>query len=334
MPQEPGSALEATGRTHDARDQFERALSLDPEHAEAHFALGLWHLRTGDLERALYHLDNVSQRRGSALRLAPVMGWKAKVLFDLDRYEEAFAMVDAIVAFDGSEGWEWPWCARLIQEHGTRTSTQSVKALRFWRAFLRVYPNDKSALAQEFTCASKAQMAGRPTGVTLEGFARKGKVLLTLDGVDSGFVWDRIGHWAQTEGDWRSAEASYRQAYALDPSRYAYCLGTALNHLHRWDEALVVLTPETALTEDAMYWFQVAVARDKLGDAASAIRDYRRALELDPTYAAAHFNLGGVLWNNGLTQEAVEVWREAITRFPQHSLVGTLLENVEALRGA
>ena len=40
-----------------------------------------------------------------------------------------------------------------------------------------------------------------------------------------------------------------------------------------------------------------------------AILDYRRALQLSPDYADAHFNLAGALARNGRDGEAIKHWQ-------------------------
>jgi tetratricopeptide (TPR) repeat protein len=320
-------------RREDARAAFERALELNPDLDEAHFALGLWHLREpADLVRALDHLERISSLPGSALSLRPVIGWKARVLFRLARFDEAFAAVDAALAADRLFTWEWPWCARLVREHGKRTTAAAARALKFWRKFLRAHPNDRWALDEEFNCAWGVHQKGEPTGLDLATFAEKGEALLGLASTDRALLWDRIGHWAQTDGDWTSAEAAYRKAYEVNAPRYSYCLATALNHLVRWKDALDILLPIIeAEPSDAMSWFQVARAREKLGDVRRAVEGYRRAIEIDPAYSLAHFNLGGVLWNSGDEEPAVAIWREAIGKFPEHALTAKLLKDLPVL---
>lgn len=134
---------------------------------------------------------------------------------------------------------------------------------------------------------------------------------------DAALPWDRLGHWAQDEGDWADAERCFRKAYHIDGGNYGYCLGTSLNFLNRFEESLPILL-EQALSHqpDAMSWFQVGVAYAGLGRLAEAVGAFERAMELDPNYPIAMFELGGVHWNLGNHQNALEIWSEACERFP------------------
>ncbi len=96
----------------------------------------------------------------------------------------------------------------------------------------------------------------------------------------------------------RTRNRAFRKAYDLEPDRYGYCLGTALNFLDRHAEAIPMLMEQAEKhLPDARSWFQVAVAREGVGDQVGAIEAYQRALQLDPDYDLAWFNLGGIHWN-------------------------------------
>jgi serine/threonine-protein kinase len=58
--------------------------------------------------------------------------------------------------------------------------------------------------------------------------------------------------------------------------------------------------------------------RDK-GQLDEAIACYKRAIELDPKYATAHFLLGGVLHGKGQLDGAIASWRRAIELDPKHA---------------
>jgi tetratricopeptide (TPR) repeat protein len=82
---------------------------------------------------------------------------------------------------------------------------------------------------------------------------------------------------------------------------------------------------------DAMSWFQLAAAYASLRNWLQAINAYERSLSLDPDYALAMFDLGGVHWNSGDAATAVEVWTAAIARFPDHELSAKLKRDFSSL---
>ena len=145
---------------------------------------------------------------------------------------------------------------------------------------------------------------------------------------------DRVGHWAQRDGNWSQAERAFRKAYDLESDEYGYCLGMALNFLDRHAEALPILLPQAETHQpDARSWFQVAIAREGVGDIDGSIAAYERALELDPEYDHALFNLGGLYWNRRDVRRALEIWKDAVKRFPDHSKVPLLPEMLPSVFG-
>jgi tetratricopeptide (TPR) repeat protein len=149
--------------------------------------------------------------------------------------------------------------------------------------------------------------------------------IVYVDAEDAALPWDRLGHWAQDEGDWVEAERCFRKAYDLEGAHYGYCLGTALSFLGQYEESLSLLLEQARVHQpDAMSWFQVASAYASLSRWPEAIDAYERAVALDPDYALAIFDLGGAHWNSGDVATAVEVWTAAVERFPDDELSAKL----------
>ena len=94
-----------------------------------------------------------------------------------------------------------------------------------------------------------------------------------------------------------------------------------------------MLPQATEHQPDAMSWFQLAIAREGIGDIQGCIDAYKRALALDEGYDFAWFNLGSVYWNSGNDTAAVSTWRKAIRRFPKHPLSSKLRKDLPQLLG-
>lgn len=80
-----------------------------------------------------------------------------------------------------------------------------------------------------------------------------------------------------------------------------------------------------------MCWLQLAIAQEGIGKVDECIISYRRAIELDPEYDLAYFNLGGIYWNQKNKSEAKKVWAEALKRFPRHNLADKLRNEFSSL---
>ena len=255
-------------------------------------------------------------------KTSAVAGWRANVLFNLGDTRAAFREINGLVSRADSLDWSWPWCGRLVASFGRTTTENAVQAVAFWQRYVRAHPCHSAARRELLLTIFYLRTAGEDVGKSYaefrDEFDRQGA---HIDADDAALPWDRLGHWAQDEGDWAEAERCFRKAYDLKGGHYGYCLGTALNFLGRYDESLPLLLEQAQVHQpDAMSWFQVASAYASLKRAPEAIDAYQKALALDPDYAVGMFDLGGTYWNNGDFKQASQVWKAAIVRFPDHEL--------------
>lgn len=321
-----GAALEKLNKPDAAHALYTRALESDPKLAEAHFALALWYNRkNADLDRALKHLDAIVWPANSAETMPSVQGWRAEILFKQGRIEEAFRDIRALLSRGGELAWVSPWCARLVATYGRTSIDAAQNSVQFWDIYLRRFADDVFAQRERLLCVYFIHANGGRAECNYDEFKQGVADVVARGAPNPSFLWDRAGHWAQDEKDWPEAEKCYRKAFELSPAEYGYCLGTALNFLGRYEEALTILLPQAKKYQpDAMSWFQVAIAREGTGDIEGCINAYKRALQLDENYDLAWFNLGGIYWNSQNEADAMATWKEAIRRFPTHQLSSKL----------
>lgn len=328
-----GSSIERLGDSEGAVGQYRAALQLNPDLAEAHNALGNYYVRVGRYSDALEHFDRAIFADGQLGRASAVAGWKVNVLFNLNDGRAAFREINTLLARAEHDPWIWPWCARQVGSFGRTTPENARQALLFWRRFVNAHPDHIPARRELMQVAFYARRHGLDIEKTYAEFREDfDQHIHRFDNEDAAFLWDRLGHWAQDDDDWPEAERCFRTAFELDGGHYGYCLGTALNFLDRQEEALPILIEQAiSIQPDAMSWFQVAVASERLGKTAEAVEAYHKSLELDPDYDLAMFNLGGVHWNAREVSEAIAVWLVAIARFPDHDLTRKLREEMPFL---
>ena len=321
-----GSSYELLGEHEKAIDYYREALRLAPDLAEAHIALGNHHVRLGHYEDALRHFDQVVFSDRKQGRTSSVAGWRANVLFNLDDRQAAFREINGLVSQADRYGWIWPWCARLVAAFGRASVENAQLSARFWQRFIDAHPRHSAAtrelLMSTFYLRGQREEVGRTYSEFRDEFDRH---IVHLDADDAALPWDRLGHWAQDEGDWEEAERCFRKAYELAGGDYGYCLAIALKELKRFDESVPLLLEQAQIVQpDAMSWFQLAAAYASLRNWPKAIEAYERALNLDPDHTLAIFDLGGTLMNSGDFPQASQVWKAAIARFPNHELAAKI----------
>jgi tetratricopeptide (TPR) repeat protein len=320
-----GSEIEREGDQVEAHRCYERALKLDPQLIEAHLALALSHRNSGDLPAALDHFDQVVWSVDDAVSTLVARGHRLELYFRLGKTDEAFDDIGVLLPHGDGHPWIYSWCALLVYNYARTNASSVTRAMRFWDAYLRVQPNDRKAQKERLLCLAYGKMHGLDVRIDYGQYVADVSSFLAIETTDAAYLWDRVGHWAQVDGDWEQAERHYRKAYALEPDRYGYCLGTALNFLKRFHESLPILLEQAIVHKrDASSWFQVAVAQEGVGEINGCKDSYCQALTLDPDYELAMFNLGGVCWNHGPKTEAISIWRDAVKRFPSHRLAEKL----------
>jgi tetratricopeptide (TPR) repeat protein len=109
--------------------------------------------------------------------------------------------------------------------------------------------------------------------------------------------------------DSAAAVAAYERALALDPRLTAARVNLGLLHhavgRHREAEAVYLAALDCGLPPDPMLLFNFAVLLEDLGQAHAAERRYLQALEVDPEFADAHFNLARLAELGGESQRAL-----------------------------
>ncbi len=86
--------------------------------------------------------------------------------------------------------------------------------------------------------------------------------------------------------------------------------------------------PATESHKDAVRYTQLGIAHYNAGEYADAEERFRRAVEMDPKYARAHYDLGNTCYKRGHLTEAVTAWREAIDAAPRSEIADSAREKL------
>ncbi len=115
-----------------------------------------------------------------------------------------------------------------------------------------------------------------------------------------------------------AAEAAFRELLVAHPTETAVIVSLArcLHAQGRTGEALDAMRQAIAIAPKASLFNDLGVLELAAENRAAAIDAYRRAIELEPAYALALFNLADVLADSGCATEAIDVYRRGLAAEP------------------
>jgi tetratricopeptide (TPR) repeat protein len=143
---------------------------------------------------------------------------------------------------------------------------------------------------------------------------------------------------AHQTGRLAEADQGYRQVLAIDP-RHADALrllGLVACQLRgNLNEGLAHISRALAIREDPLFLVDIGNIFLQAGEFLKAEAPYLRAVELNPGYAVAHYNLGVLYRNMARLEDAEKAFRTVLKLRPQdfeaHANLGNTLRDVGRL---
>ncbi len=313
-----GTAYIDVGDRVSAKRSFETAVTHQPDLFEARYSLASLAIDDEEWQVAIDQLNRIDMKTLPPMQRAWVLGQKARGQSSLGNHEQALHLIESALSTDPDADWPWLTAGRLhaIARRADRRWMQAARA--FAERLVSRFPDNADAWAElghTYWQLRTNEASAKLTRQCRTAFTKA----LEIGHEDDGLASDRLGHLAMDDGNLSEAERFFRAAAAKDRSQFGYCLGFCLQKEGSYDEALKWLIEATENHQrDALGWGQVGFCYSHLRDFANAATAYRTAIGIDPDYALAHYQLGGVLWNDRQFPAAIVVLTEALSRFPDH----------------
>jgi tetratricopeptide (TPR) repeat protein len=325
-----GGSYAALENEKQAVECYLQALKHNPHLAEAHYALGLYYHNTGQFEKALEQLDKTVFSSDTQGKLIDLQGWRISALFNVGETRSAFREINALLSQADKAQWIWPWCLKIVAQFGRESIENAKLGLTFWESALRHCP--ESSVAQRELLLAIIYLRNRNINVhkTYLQFKDDLEACENKIGTDAAsLLWDLLGHWAEDEELGDEAIFCFEKAYYLQKGDYGLCLSIALNNQYRFEESKTLMKAYTlAFPNDDQGWYRLASAYDLMGQLEECIEPYSQSLSLNVDNDHAWFNLGGAFFNMGNYTEARRVWKEAVSRFPDHELTAKIKADI------
>ncbi len=299
--------LASRGATAEAIGQLELATALDPNLADAWFNLGALLHRQGRLDEAKAAFQTVLALPG--------------------RHDEAHSALGLVLEQVGDHAAAVTALRRAMSENPDLVDARINLAVSL--TALRQFDDALAEIDRAIGRKPDSGEAHFRRGRVLERLGRDGEAAKSYRTAthfqpklaDAHY---RLGKLAEGASQTTQAIASYDRAAAIEPgnSTYGYALARMLRKVGRLHEAevqtarvkdLLASRKRKDAAQDANRAGVFLAGRGELEEAAAK---FRQAAELDPAYADAPYNLGGVLRKLGRTAEAIDFFRRAVAGRP------------------
>jgi predicted O-linked N-acetylglucosamine transferase (SPINDLY family) len=293
------------GRLDKANEDYQQALSLNPDHPDALHLLGMLAHQVGDNELAV-DLINLAIHGSPTFpnyhcNLGTVLQAQGKLEAAVESFKQALKL-------DAKNAHYYYNLGRALQAQGNL-----IAAVSSYRQALSLTPDHVETLSNlAHTLRTLGQL-----DEAVDLFMRASVVAPQLAEIHF-----NLGSALNEQGKLTGAIESYQTATLLFPAyAQAHCnLGAALLAKGKIDEAIEryqhCLTINPNFTE-AHYNLGIAYqAQDKLEQ---AIDSFRRALSLQPSFVEGHCNLGNALRAQGKLAEAIVCYEKALTLKPDYA---------------
>ena len=319
---------------------FEKAISLDAQHAPAYNGLGKVYF---DLVDYTHAIDKFTQaiaydpnsaafysNRGSAYiaqhnddlaiadfekaisldsKYIPAYHERGSAYSAQHNYTLALADFDKVIALDPRNALAYDSRASIYI-----SQSEYASAIANFSRFIWLYPNDVTAYIR------RGQAYQRQDDYThaLKDFEKA----LELDPKDE-LAYIGRGQVYFSQGDSASAIADYDRAISLDPRNAIAYFNRGYAYSSQGNNAQAIADLDYALLLNPKYAFAYnnrGYVYNNQGDYPHAIADLDQAISLDPGYATAYFNRGYAYCNQGNYPRAIEDYDQAIRLNPKFEL--------------
>jgi protein O-GlcNAc transferase len=279
----------------------------------------LW-LENGEPARGVKLIAQESERVSQFYELG---FQKAKTLFEEGTYAEAARILEAIRALQSprAEFHELLGSAYYLLDDPARASNELQEAVRL-----------EPMVPEHYFKLGIVFLKHRTTEAAIYVFEN---ALKTRPDVPK--LWMGLGLSYHLASKFDQAEKALRQALVLDPKYEAayIVLGDLLSQAGKVDEAVQVFRQAIDVRPDLYlpyYYYGQTTARQGKGNGESGVEMLRKAIELNPSFAEAHYELGKALLQAGKMDDALVALKKSLDLKPElaqsHYQLGQLYQKL------
>lgn len=303
-----GISLVRQGDLQLAMAEWQKALNIQPDLAEAHYALGLGYLSLGNAPQA-------------AIEFTHALSWRPD--WPEAHYQLGVAYYE-VREFDSAEQ---AWSTTLNLRSDFAKAYSNLGLIQFLEGDLAEAKNSfrqAIALEPELMPAHFNLSLALITEGHFESALEPLQTVLRVQPEFSqarfvqGLLWSRLGQWGRAVSDWRLALQTFPTP--TESALLHFNLGIALSLLGDPQGAIPEFKQTLAYRPQwAEAHYHLGVARELIKDWTGARIAFERTVALKPSWAHAYFNLGKIYSRLGAVSDAIEAYRIAVQLEPNFS---------------
>jgi len=286
-----GEALNSAGDLKAARSEFEKAVAIDPNLAQALVNLGSVLLQSGESAPAAGHLDHAIAILGKSPDAAYPLYLRAKIYTDQDNPEKAATLLKAAVLLQPDFGEAWSDLGQAL-----KALLDDAGAFAAFRRSVEVNPEN---------AISRYRLGAE--------YLRQGNAHEAVPHLKEAFRLDPAN-----QSTLYSLQLALRQDGQLEEAKRIK---------EKLTELLRNIDKESQDAFAALRLNNQGAALEKAGDLRGAFDKYQAARMLDPEHVGIRLNFGVALLRLGQWKEGLAELREALRRDPDNAQVKTALKD-------
>ena len=335
------------GSEHLGLPEFQAAIKQKPNYAAAHFNIGIIHLKTGELERALQEfrlaVRATPQSAEYRIRLGhtlarlnqgteAIVELRYAVELNPDSFEAHYQLGRTLLKQEKNSeaAHRHIDIARRLKEQGN-TATESDQSYLSYRQGLSALEQGRIPVAiklltaalnsthHELAVRSALGIAYQRVGDPVRAGEEFRRVIAINPESPDGHL--NYGTLLMSYGDAVGADREFEECLRIDPNftEAHYNLGLVAAAGQRWERAIASFTTTLQLEPNHLRarLNLARVLRDS-GDRSAALTEYQKACSVAPMLARTCLEYGELLQNSDATDAAIEVWSTALQFDPIH----------------
>jgi tetratricopeptide (TPR) repeat protein len=332
--------LEADSENYaQAIENYQKAIQLNPEYADAYYNLGNALYRQGQLEQAIENYQKAIQLNpeyaDAYYNLGIALSDHGQLAQAIENYQKAIQLDPGkVLAYNnlGNALCKQGQLKRAIQNYQKAIQLNPEYALAYYN--LGIALSDHGQLAQAIENYQKAIQLNPEYADAYYNLGnalyRQGQLDQAIENYQKAIqlnpkyalAYNNLGNALSDHGQLAQAIENYQKAIQLDPGEVlAYNnLGNALCKQGQLKRAIQNYQKAIQLNpEDADAYYNLGYALSGQGQLKRAIQNYQKAIQLNPEDADAYYNLGYALSGQGQLERAIQNYQKAIQLNPEYA---------------